>query len=94
MKAKVIDKMEKYESQKIKRRYASAVAKNLMLQLNIQQGSELCFILNQKNPCSNVEAISAWVMNQQNKEVIDPVPYSELLERLSKKLEGLANGSL
>ena len=65
---------------------ASSAAASIMYKLNIPEGTQLAFILNQPSAKTNKEAISGWILGQTSWQLVDEQSYNELAVMLERFL--------
>ena len=87
---KSLDKIIQYQvAERLSVQRAMSAASSMMVQLNIQPGSQLRFILGQPKASSNQEAICYWLIEKQNGQLVDEASYPHLLNELRTCLQNL-----
>ena len=87
---KSLDKLIQYQvAERLSVQRAMSAAGSMMIQLKIQQGSQLRFILKQLKASSNQEAICYWLIEKQNGQLVDEASYPHLLNELRACLQKL-----
>ena len=90
MSHKILDKqLIEIQLQKARVKRATRIASSIKLCLRINEESELRDVLNQAEATNNLEAITYWVLEEQNRAGVDELAYLELLENFRSLLTEL-----
>ena len=73
-------------NQRLRMQKAYRAANSMMLQLRIQQGDQLLFVLGYTSAHDNKDAICRWILDNDNSGVLSMESYRELKNRLQEIL--------
>ena len=90
MSHRILDKqLIEIQLQKARMKRATRIASSIKLRLRINEESELRDVLNQDQASNNLEAITYWILEEQNRAEVDELPYLKLLDTFQSLLTEL-----